>query len=157
MALQSLPHTSCVYIESSSFFFLFQSSRRTKLRVPHSVGGQHLWRPGLSQPAVHPSVRSHSTMAHHHHLSGRTCWNLLAPIFLMSVTCGFCLLSRPVSAGNPDAKRLYDDLLSNYNKIVRPVVNNSDVLTVRIKLKLSQLIDLVSVFFFFLLLRDAPL
>ena len=75
----------------------------------------------------------------------------------MSVTCGFCLLSRPVSAGNPDAKRLYDDLLSNYNKIVRPVVNNSDVLTVRIKLKLSQLIDLVSVFFFFLLLRDAPL
>lgn len=49
-----------------------------------------------------------------------------------------------VHAGNPDAKRLYDDLLSNYNKIVRPVVNNSDVLTVRIKLKLSQLIDLVS-------------
>jgi len=22
--------------------------------------------------------------------------------------------------GNPDAKRLYDDLLSNYNKLVRP-------------------------------------
>lgn len=47
-------------------------------------------------------------------------------------------------AGNPDAKRLYDDLLSNYNKLVRPVVNTSDVLRVCIKLKLSQLIDVVS-------------
>jgi hypothetical protein len=46
--------------------------------------------------------------------------------------------------GNPDAKRLYDDLLSNYNKLVRPVLNVSDALTVRIKLKLSQLIDVVS-------------
>ncbi|XP_049842741.1 acetylcholine receptor subunit alpha-like isoform X3 [Schistocerca gregaria] len=44
-------------------------------------------------------------------------------------------------AGNPDAKRLYDDLLSSYNKLVRPVVNTSDVLRVCIKLKLSQLID----------------
>ncbi|KAF0765048.1 acetylcholine receptor subunit alpha-like isoform X2, partial [Aphis craccivora] len=43
---------------------------------------------------------------------------------------------------NPDAKRLYDDLLSNYNKLVRPVLNNTDPLTVRIKLKLSQLIDI---------------
>jgi hypothetical protein len=49
------------------------------------------------------------------------------------------------SAGNPDAKRLYDDLLSNYNKLVRPVVNVSDALTVKIKLKLSQLIDVVSI------------
>lgn len=48
-------------------------------------------------------------------------------------------------AGNPDAKRLYDDLLSNYNKLVRPVVNTTDVLTVCIRLKLSQLIDVVSV------------
>ncbi|XP_071442265.1 acetylcholine receptor subunit alpha-like [Hetaerina americana] len=45
------------------------------------------------------------------------------------------------SSGNPDAKRLYDDLLSNYNKLVRPVVNVTDALTVKIKLKLSQLID----------------
>ncbi|XP_037078517.1 acetylcholine receptor subunit alpha-like isoform X2 [Pollicipes pollicipes] len=44
-------------------------------------------------------------------------------------------------AGNPDAKRLYDDLLSNYNKLVRPVVNVTDPLKVQIKLKLSQLID----------------
>lgn len=51
---------------------------------------------------------------------------------------------RAATAGNPDAKRLYDDLLSNYNKLVRPVVNTTDVLRVCIKLKLSQLIDVVS-------------
>ena len=53
------------------------------------------------------------------------------------------------SCGNPDAKRLYDDLLSNYNKLVRPVVNVTDAVTVRLKLKLSQLIDVVSDFWHF--------
>lgn len=46
--------------------------------------------------------------------------------------------------GNQDAKRLYDDLLSNYNRLIRPVGNNSDRLTVKMGLKLSQLIDVVS-------------
>ncbi|CAB4067771.1 CHRNN [Lepeophtheirus salmonis] len=53
----------------------------------------------------------------------------------------FVLICTSVRAGNPDAKRLYDDLLSNYNKLVRPVVNVSEAVTVRLKLKLSQLID----------------
>ncbi|XP_013193005.1 acetylcholine receptor subunit alpha-like [Amyelois transitella] len=57
-----------------------------------------------------------------------------AALLLLTLACAGC-------AGNPDAKRLYDDLLSNYNKLVRPVLNVSDALTVRIKLKLSQLID----------------
>lgn len=69
-------------------------------------------------------------------------------VFLAAVSV-FLLSSLPtartiLNAGNPDAKRLYDDLLSNYNKLVRPVVNTTDPLTVRIKLKLSQLIDVVS-------------
>ncbi|CAG7820287.1 unnamed protein product [Allacma fusca] len=55
-----------------------------------------------------------------------------------------CFRLESGSAGNPDAKRLYDDLLSNYNKLVRPVVNVTDALTVKIKLKLSQLIDVTS-------------
>ena len=46
--------------------------------------------------------------------------------------------------GNPDAKRLYDDLLANYNRLIRPVGNNSDRLTVKMGIKLSQLIDVVS-------------
>ena len=49
-----------------------------------------------------------------------------------------------VDSGNPDAKRLYDDLLSNYNKLVRPVANVSEAVTVHLKLKLSQLIAVVS-------------
>ncbi|XP_048007349.1 acetylcholine receptor subunit alpha-like isoform X3 [Leguminivora glycinivorella] len=58
------------------------------------------------------------------------------PLLLLAL-----LLAGECCAGNPDAKRLYDDLLSNYNKLVRPVLNVSDALAVRIKLKLSQLID----------------
>ncbi|EFX68323.1 hypothetical protein DAPPUDRAFT_11119, partial [Daphnia pulex] len=43
---------------------------------------------------------------------------------------------------NPDAKRLYDDLLSHYNRLIRPVSNNSQVVTVGLGLHLTQLIDL---------------
>ena len=50
------------------------------------------------------------------------------------------LISGLVSC-NPDAKRLYDDLLSNYNRLIRPVPNNTQKLTVKLGLKLSQLID----------------
>ncbi|KAH1012772.1 hypothetical protein HUJ05_011868 [Dendroctonus ponderosae] len=63
----------------------------------------------------------------------------LATVFL----CVATLFYGPLVDANPDAKRLYDDLLSNYNKLVRPVVNTSDVLRVCIKLKLSQLIDVI--------------
>ena len=49
-----------------------------------------------------------------------------------------------LSEGNPDAKRLYDEILSGYNKLVRPVKNVTDPVTVKFKLKLSQLIDVVS-------------
>ena len=49
-----------------------------------------------------------------------------------------------LTSGNPDAKRLFDDLLSSYNKLVRPVMNVTDAVTVKFKLKLSQLIDVVS-------------
>ena len=44
---------------------------------------------------------------------------------------------------NPDAKRLYDDLLSNYNRLIRPVVNHTQKVTVKLGLRLSQLVDLV--------------
>ena len=53
--------------------------------------------------------------------------------------------------GNPHAKRLYDDLLSNYNRLIRPVNNDSDTLTVKLGLKLSQLIDVVSFIYDFIL------
>lgn len=46
---------------------------------------------------------------------------------------------------NPDAKRLYDDLLSNYNRLIRPVSNHTQTVLVKLGLRLSQLIDLVSI------------
>lgn len=48
-------------------------------------------------------------------------------------------------AGNPDAKRLYDDLLSNYNRLIRPVSNNTQTVLVKLGLRLSQIMELVSV------------
>jgi len=48
--------------------------------------------------------------------------------------------------GSPDSKRLYDDLLkkSGYNRLIRPVGNTSDTLMVKIGLRLTQIIDIVS-------------
>lgn len=63
----------------------------------------------------------------------------------MELVLAWLLLSvLPLVFSNPDAKRLYDDLLSNYNRLIRPVGNNSDRLTVKMGLRLSQLIDVVS-------------
>lgn len=52
-----------------------------------------------------------------------------------------------VTECNPDAKRLYDDLLSTYNRLIRPVSNNTETVLVKLGLRLSQLIDLVSLNF----------
>lgn len=46
-----------------------------------------------------------------------------------------------IGYANPDAKRLYDDLLNGYNSMIRPVGNNSDIVIVKMALRLSQLID----------------
>lgn len=56
------------------------------------------------------------------------------------------ILAAGLCHGNPDAKRLYDDLLSNYNRLIRPVPSNNDTVVVKLGLRLSQLIDLVSVY-----------
>lgn len=50
-------------------------------------------------------------------------------------------------SGNDDAKRLYHDLLiqNKYNKLIRPVGNNTNKpLTVKMGIRLSQIIDVVS-------------
>jgi len=64
---------------------------------------------------------------------------------LFSLLCFCCRLA----TANPDAKRLYDDLLEKqkYNILMRPVKNHTHNLTVTINLKLSQLIDVVSICF----------
>jgi hypothetical protein len=69
----------------------------------------------------------------------------MALLFLMdlAVFLGLLFIGSSQIEANPDAKRLYDDLLSNYNRLIRPVANNTDKITVRMGLKLSQLVDLV--------------
>ena len=44
---------------------------------------------------------------------------------------------------NEDAKRLLDDLFSNYNSVVRPVSDPDDTIRLSIGLKLSQIADIV--------------
>ena len=71
---------------------------------------------------------------------------LLQAVYLI----GLNLLLRTFPSGaSPDAKRLYDDLLkkSGYNKLIRPVGNTSDTLTVKLGLRLTQIIDVVSTLF----------
>nr|CRZ22632.1 Bm8694 [Brugia malayi] len=46
-----------------------------------------------------------------------------------------------VSYGNEDAKRLYDDLLVNYNKHRRPAPEPNKPINIKLKLRLSQIID----------------
>ena len=63
---------------------------------------------------------------------------------LISILFLTALNINSVYSGNPDAKRLYGDLLSNYNKLVRPVSNGTEAVTVHLQLKLSQLITVVN-------------
>lgn len=68
----------------------------------------------------------------------------------------FLIIFIAVCEANDNAKRLYDDLLrsSGYNKLIRPVGNNTDKLVVRLGIRLSQLIDIVSrLFSFFFCLK----
>ncbi|XP_029662910.1 acetylcholine receptor subunit alpha-L1 isoform X2 [Formica exsecta] len=60
---------------------------------------------------------------------------MIFPLIILILSVGICY-------SNPDAKRLYDDLLSNYNRLIRPVSNNTDTIIVKLGLRLSQLIDL---------------
>ncbi|XP_012284549.2 acetylcholine receptor subunit alpha-like 1 [Orussus abietinus] len=71
----------------------------------------------------------------------RRWWSRLGGLLAMAAAVSCFLATLPVAEANPEAKRLYDDLLSNYNRLIRPVGNNSDRLTVKMGLRLSQLID----------------
>ena len=65
--------------------------------------------------------------------------------------CGVILVllyKGSLTVASSEAKRLYDDLLKRkgYNRLIRPVSNKSDTLVVRIGLRLTQILDIVSVF-----------
>jgi hypothetical protein len=62
----------------------------------------------------------------------------------MFLFCSAFTTMQASGQNSKDSSRLYETLLSDYNKLVRPVLNNTDKLTVKFKLKLSQLLDVVS-------------
>lgn len=79
-------------------------------------------------------------------------WPSSAPVAMGRLVLGSVVLTAglwlsakvPNAQANADAKRLYHDLINGYSSLIRPVGNNSDRLTVKMGLKLSQLIDVVS-------------
>lgn len=48
-----------------------------------------------------------------------------------------------LASSNEDAKRLFDDLMKDYNKLLRPVQKPLQKLRISMKLKLSQIIKVV--------------
>ncbi|CAK5091059.1 unnamed protein product [Meloidogyne enterolobii] len=64
--------------------------------------------------------------------------------YLVACLILMCFLAttviRPCSA-TKEENRLFEDILADYNKLVRPVDENNATLVVRFKLKLSQLLD----------------
>ena len=57
----------------------------------------------------------------------------------------FSLLLPGLISCNPDAKRLYEQLITGYNSLIRPAENVSSTVDVKFGLKLSQIIDVVSI------------
>ncbi|KAF8366410.1 unc-38 [Pristionchus pacificus] len=53
----------------------------------------------------------------------------------------FLLSFLPIIHSNEDAKRLYDDLMVNYNRHRRPSSSPHEPITIKLKLRLSQIID----------------
>jgi len=75
------------------------------------------------------------------------CCTLLPVSVLLIFSTSSVIMGRKDSGSESDAKRLYDDKLkkNGYNKLIRPVGNTSDALTVRIGLRLTQIIDVVNI------------
>ena len=118
----------------------FNTSSRKKLSPPDCCELTRFNRRSLSTPPKPFNWKSMLRVSRPGSLVSTSVWI----VFLLSLVMMWSTAEGVINTGNPDAKRLYDDLLSNYNKLVRPVQNTTDPLTVRIKLKLSQLIDVVS-------------
>lgn len=70
--------------------------------------------------------------------------SLLAVVVVAVPQMYECFVCRDIGAES-DANKLYDDKLkrNGYNKLIRPVGNTTDTLTVHIGLRLTQIIDVV--------------
>ena len=46
---------------------------------------------------------------------------VIASVIRLVITCLVVIMWMSLVEANPDSKRLYDDLLSNYTRLIRPV------------------------------------
>lgn len=72
------------------------------------------------------------------YLNGLVCFN---------ISILFGILLSHVAHGVEFEKRLQEDLINNYNRLVRPVEKNSDKLVVKLGIKLIQILDVVKISF----------
>ena len=147
--------------EQCQIFSMHKCVQNNKNRFAEAPMLQYSWvsaTSGVVQCGVWAVLDTSSMMHHPAHCTIRylptqilKSEHLLSTVYLLSIyylSTFYYILStlfKGPSSCNPDAKRLFDDLLSSYNKLVRPVMNVTDAVTVKFKLKLSQLIDVVSV------------
>ena len=73
-----------------------------------------------------------------------THWALISPYFLVIIVV---LWSTEVGCDYEWGKKLYYDKIvdGKYNRMIRPVYNESDTVIVRLGVRLSQIVDLVSI------------
>ena len=92
----------------------------------------------LQQPIIAPTITTMHPQPSRLLLPLATTWLLWTTLLLSNV---------PKTHGNETAKRLYEKLLheSGYNRHIRPVSDESQVILVRILLKMAQIIDVVSI------------
>ena len=67
--------------------------------------------------------------------------------FTAMVARGLCIAASLLvcADGNPDAKRLYDDLImKGYNRNVRPTTSNNDSTIITFGVRLAQIVRVVS-------------
>lgn len=97
--------------------------------------------PPESNPFLIESNKSYHSVPSFHYSETKLLVGLSRIVFLAMLL--LCCLPPILVESTKDAARLFDDLLADYNKLVRPVDDNNATLIVKFKLKLSQLLDVV--------------
>uniref|UniRef100_A0A1I7WVI2 Neur_chan_LBD domain-containing protein n=1 Tax=Heterorhabditis bacteriophora TaxID=37862 RepID=A0A1I7WVI2_HETBA len=71
----------------------------------------------------------------------------LVPVMIM-LSCTTLIVSRKVIWAGDHERRLYTKLADGYNKLARPVRNETEPVLVLLGLDYQQILDIVSVFIF---------
>lgn len=137
----------CRFRSSNSSFHTFLSWRTSELTsssLHHSYNNNSNNDNNCNKIAQRDSQNLHKTNQQRRSsiiISNPLIGHLFYLVLALMVADHFC--TQQVAA-HPDANRLYEDLMMTYHRFARPVQNDSNTLTVKLGLRLSQLIDVVS-------------